>query len=92
MKVGFTIPVCVMLAACAGTGDYQQLEDGSYKVTCSGGFHDWKGCYADAEKACKGREFVVRSRVSDEGSSSTGFKDWSAEGSTVTRSMTVMCK
>jgi len=92
MKFWLVVLLSAMLAACAGSGDIQQLEDGSYKVFCSGGYHDWNGCYADARKACKGREVVVKSRVSDEGSSSTGVKDFSAKGSVVTRSMTVTCK
>lgn len=88
----FAVALGVVAAGCAGTGEVQQLADGSYRVVCSGGYHDWQGCYADAKKACNGGDYVIKSRVSDEGSSSTGSKDFSAKGSSVTRSMTVMCK
>ena len=91
-QITFAVVLGFVAAGCAGTGDFQQLADGSYQVVCSGGYHDWQGCYADAKKACQGGDYVIKSRVSDEGSSSTGSKDFSAKGSQVTRSMTVMCK
>lgn len=81
----------LVAGGCAGNAGTQQLADGTYRVSCPGGYHDWQGCYSAARKACRG-DYEIKSRVSDEGSTSAGSKDFSQAGSQVTRTMIVRCE
>ncbi|MEQ8857187.1 MAG: hypothetical protein RIC56_00935 [Pseudomonadales bacterium] len=84
--------MALMLCACASGSDVRRNEDGSISIQCSGGYHDWSGCRNRATRACGSAGFEIVSQVSDEGSSSVGTRDWSAEGSVVERTMVVRCK
>jgi hypothetical protein len=79
-------------SGCAFSGDLQTLDDGSYQVDCSGGYHDWSACNEAARRACRGRGVEVLSQVSNEASQGVGSRDWSAAGSEVSRSMNFRCK
>ena len=66
-------------------------DDGTLSVQCAGGYHDWSRCMTRAAQACKPRDFEIVSRVSNEGSSGVGSRDWSASGSEVQRTLVVRC-
>ncbi|MEZ5560098.1 MAG: hypothetical protein R3E86_16320 [Pseudomonadales bacterium] len=78
------------LSACASGSRVQALDDGAYRIECSGGYHDWSGCLNAARSTCGARGFVEESRVSNEGAD-VGTHDWSTEGSIVTRVMVFRC-
>lgn len=80
----------LLLTACAATQDVSRNADGTVSIRCAGGYHDWSACHARAERVCPGR-FEIVSRVSNEGSSGVGTRDWSAAGSVVERTMVVRC-
>ena len=82
----------MLLAGCAGTGGPRQNADGTWSIQCAGGYHDWSRCLARADSLCGRAGFDIVSRVSDEGSSGVGTRDWSAEGSEVQRTMIVRCR
>ena len=88
---GVTV-LLVVIAGCAGTGGPRQNEDGTWSIQCAGGYHDWSRCLARAENLCGRAGFDIVSRVSDEGSSGVGTRDWSTEGSEVQRTMIVRCR
>lgn len=88
---GVTV-LLVVVAGCAGTGGPRQNEDGTWSIQCAGGYHDWSRCLARAENLCGRAGFDIVSRVSDEGSSGVGTRDWSTEGSEVQRTMIVRCR
>lgn len=82
---------CTLLATgCASVKQPVTLENGDLLIDCSDGTPGWTTCHGRAEKACKGT-YDVRSRVSNAGSSGVGYKDWSSEGSVITRSIVVAC-
>jgi len=95
-------PVCVAafvalsfvlgISGCAFSGNLQTLDDGSYQVDCSGGYHDWSACNEAARRACRGGGVEVLSQVSNEASQGVGSRDWSAAGSEVSRSMNFRCR
>ena len=82
----------VWVTACAFGGKLQTLDDGSYKVECSGGYHDWTACNEAARRACRGGGVEILSQVSNEASQNVGSRDWSEGGSEVSRSMNFRCK
>ena len=82
--------VLLALAGCASSG-VRHNEDGTLSITCSGGYHDWSGCHQRAAHACRPDGVQIHSAVSNEGSSGVGSRDWSAEGSEVTRTLVVRC-
>ena len=82
----------MVLAGCVGSGGPRQNEDGTWSIQCAGGYHDWSRCLATAERLCGRAGFDIVSRVSNEGSSGVGTRDWSAEGSEVQRTMIVRCR
>lgn len=84
--------MAVCLAGCAFGGKVQTLADGSYKVDCSGGYHNWTACNEAARRACGGGGVEILSQVSNEASQGVGSRDWSAAGSEVSRSMNFRCK
>ena len=79
-----------VLSACAGR-NVQTLDDGSYSVDCSGGYHDWSACNEAARKLCRGRPVEIVSQISNEGSQGVGTRDWSTQGSEVSRRMIFRC-
>lgn len=80
-----------VLSGCSGSG-VRENPDGTYSIECSGGYHDWSRCHGRAADVCPGGGFEIVSRVSDEGSSNVGSRDWSAAGSEVTRMLVVRCR
>lgn len=81
-----------LLAACAGSQGVRHNDDGTISIECAGGYHDWTGCHERAADTCRPQGFEIVSRVSDEGSSGVGTRDWSAEGSVVQRTLVVRCR
>jgi hypothetical protein len=84
--------VAFWVTGCAVGGKLQTLDDGSYKVDCSGGYHDWTACNEAARRACRGGAVEILSQVSNEASQNVGSRDWSAGGSEVSRSMNFRCR
>jgi len=80
-----------LLSSCAAR-DVRSLGDGAYSVDCSGGYHDWSACHAAARRVCRGGSVEILSQVSNEGSQGVGTRDWSTEGSEVSRRMTFRCR
>ena len=78
------------IAGCASSG-VRHNDDGTVSVECSGGYHDWSACHERAARTCRPGDFEIVSRVSNEGSSGVGSRDWSAAGSEVWRSLVVRC-
>jgi hypothetical protein len=78
------------LGGCSAGGGVRENPDGTLSIDCAGGYYDWTACHARAERACGQYEIVAR--VSNEGSSGVGTRDWSAEGSVVTRTLVVRCR
>jgi hypothetical protein len=83
--------VVLALAGCAAEGARPD-EDGSVAVGCTGGFDDWSGCYNRAQAACGAAGYEILSRVSNEGSSGVGTRDWSVGGSEISRTLVVRCR
>ena len=79
-----------LLAACSSAAPVTVLEDGSLRVACPGGYHDWSRCEAAARSQCGAGGYQELGRISDEGGN-VGTRDWSQAGSDVTRSMTFRC-
>ena len=82
--------VTALLDGCSSSG-VQRNEDGTLSIECSGGYHDWSQCYERAARACRPGGVEIVGRVSDEGSSGVGTRDWSIEGSEVSRMLVVRC-
>jgi len=78
------------LAGCVASHPVRTLEDGLLQVDCPGGYHDWSVCHASARKHCGKRGFRIVAQVSDEGGA-VGTRDWSREGSEVSRTMEFRC-
>lgn len=85
------LSVGLLLAGCAGQ-NVRSLGDGTYSVDCSGGYHDWSACHEAARRLCRSGPVEVLSQVSNEGSQGVGSRDWSTEGSEVSRRMTFRCR
>lgn len=94
-RTGRTLAALLLAAAfagCAGTSDaVRRNDDGTLNVQCSGGYHDWSRCHERAAAACRPERFEIVGRVSNEGSSGVGSRDWSAAGSEVSRVLVVRC-
>ena len=88
-SIGWTAVVAA-LAGCATPG-IRHNEDGTVNVECAGGYHDWSACHERAARVCRPGSFEIVSRVSNEGSSGVGSRDWSAQGSVVSRTLVVRC-
>jgi hypothetical protein len=86
-----SLVAAALVAGCAATSGVRENDDGTLSVQCSGGYHDWTRCHQRATRACGDRAFDIVSRVSDEGSSSVGSRDWSRDGSEVSRTLVVRC-
>ncbi len=82
--------VFLLLAACSSSG-VQHNADGTLSIGCSGGYHDWSGCYKRAARACRPGRVEIVSQVSDEDSNGVGTRDWSVGGSEVSRTLVVRC-
>ena len=82
----------VALTACAGSEAVRPNPDGTLSVRCAGGYHDWSACHQRAARLCRPDGFEIVSRISNEGSSGVGTRDWSAEGSVVERTLVVRCR
>lgn len=80
----------VLLPACGSSGVIRN-DDGTLSIECAGGYHDWSQCYERAADACAPDRADIVSRVSNEGSSGVGTRDWSSEGSVVSRTLVVRC-
>lgn len=78
------------IGACA-TYEVEQLDTHTYSIECPGGYNDWSGCLKAAKKVCDVAGYDIVSRLSNEGSSGLGVKDWSTSGSLVSRTMVVRC-
>lgn len=88
-----TMALCALLsttAGCAASG-VRQNDDGTLSIECAGGYHDWSVCYERAAAACRPDEPEIVSQVSNEGAEGVGSRDWSAEGSVVSRTLVVRC-
>jgi hypothetical protein len=68
----------------------RELDDGLLQVDCNGGYHDWSRCYAAAHQYCGAREYRIVAQISDEGGA-VGTRDWSREGSEVSRTLEFRC-
>ncbi len=89
---GIILVLGMNLSGCAGERRLQALDDGSYRVDCSGGYHDWSACNDAARRVCRGGAVDVISQVSNEGSQGVGTRDWSVQGSEVSRRMIFRCE
>jgi hypothetical protein len=83
--------IVLALAGCANEG-VRPNQDGSITVACTGGFDDWSGCYSRARATCGAAGYEILSRVSNEGSSGVGTRDWSVGGSEVSRTLVARCR
>ena len=92
MKLPLLLLVGILLGGCAASGDVRRNDDGTLSIQCAGGYHDWSSCHARATRVCRPDGFDIVSRVSNEGSSGVGTRDWSAEGSVVQRTLVVRCR
>jgi hypothetical protein len=68
----------------------REVDDGLLQVDCPGGYHDWSGCLAAARRHCGDQGFRIVAEISDEGGS-VGTRDWSSEGSEVSRTLEFRC-
>ncbi|HAR30999.1 MAG TPA: hypothetical protein DCR65_05700 [Gammaproteobacteria bacterium] len=84
------LTAALLLAACSTAAPVTALEDGSLRVGCPGGYHDWSRCEAAARAQCGAGGYQELGRISDEGGN-VGTRDWSQAGSDVSRSMTFRC-
>lgn len=84
--------VLAAAAGCAGNGAVRQNDDGTVSIECAGGYHDWSRCHERAEKVCGRAGFEIVARLSNEGSSGVGVRDWSVQGSEVARTLVVRCR
>jgi hypothetical protein len=89
-SLGIGIGCLWLLAGCAGQG-VRRNDDGTLSIECAGGYHDWSACHQRAIAACRPDGFEIVSRLSNEGSSGVGSRDWSQQGSEVQRTMVVRC-
>ncbi|MGA0840276.1 MAG: hypothetical protein ACO3P1_10325 [Pseudomonadales bacterium] len=80
----------LLLGGCRAAAPVTVLDDGTLRVACPGGYHDWSRCEAAARNQCGTGAYQELGRISDEGGN-VGSRDWSREGSDVTRSMTFRC-
>jgi hypothetical protein len=80
-----------LAGGCSASGRVRTSPDGTASVDCPGGYHDWSACHAAAKAHCRGRDYQILSQISDEGSSGVGTRDWSRQGSSVTRTMLFRC-
>lgn len=81
--------VGLLFGGCS-SNKVDELPDGTLRVECDGGYHDWSRCFAAAERACAGKQYQVTAQISDEGGA-VGVGDWSREGSEVSRTMEFRC-
>jgi hypothetical protein len=79
----------VSLGGCSG--QVKDLGDGRYSVDCPGGYHDWTRCNRAARNTCGEGNVEVDTRTSDE-AGDVGTKDWSSEGTVVSRRMIFHCR
>jgi hypothetical protein len=84
------LALILLAAACTSPG-VRHNDDGTLSVECAGGYHDWSQCYQRAADACRPGAMEIVSRVSNEGSSGVGSRDWSTAGSVVSRTLVVRC-
>jgi hypothetical protein len=89
-RLAAALSMVVLLGACRAAAPVTVLDDGSLRVACPGGYHDWSRCEAAARSECGAGGYEVLGRISDEGGN-VGTRDWSQAGSDVTRSMTFRC-
>lgn len=82
---------CLVLVAAGCASGIRHNDDGTLGIECSGGYHDWSRCHQRAADACRPDGFEIVSRLSNEGSSGVGSRDWSAQGSVVSRTLVVRC-
>ena len=78
------------LAGCGTTSPVGTVEGGLLRVDCDGGYHDWSACFAAASKHCGDPGYRIVAQISDEGGA-VGTRDWSREGSVVSRTMEFRC-
>lgn len=86
---GLALCTLLGLAACSGN-PVRALDDGLLQVDCDGGYHDWSRCHAAARQYCGEREYRIVAQISDEGGA-VGTRDWSREGSEVSRTLEFRC-
>jgi len=89
---GFAMVLALSAGGCASPGQIEHNADGTWSIRCAGGYHDWSGCHELARAVCRPQGFDIVSRVSNEGSSGVGTRDWSAEGSEVQRTLVIRCR
>lgn len=87
--IGF-VALVMGLGACTASG-VRRNDDGTLSIQCSGGYHDWSQCYRRAASVCRPDGVDIVSQVSNEGSAGVGTRDWSSEGSEVSRTLVVRC-
>lgn len=92
MRTLWAVTLLVLAGACAGSANVRVAEDGSARIDCSGGYYDWSRCHSRAERHCGRGGYDILSQVSNEGASGVGSRDWSREGSEVSRTMIVRCR
>lgn len=86
-----TLLLCTLaLAGCVTTSPVRTVEGGLLQVDCDGGYHDWSVCFAAARKHCGDPGYRIVAQVTDEGGT-VGTRDWSQEGSVVSRTMEFRC-
>jgi len=76
-------------SGCGGN-PVRALDDGLLQVDCDGGYHDWSRCHAAARRYCGEGEYRIVAQISDEGGA-VGSRDWSREGSEVSRTLEFRC-
>ncbi len=86
----FGMAALLMLAACAGGGPVRALSGDTLAVDCHGGYHNWSACRTAAERHCGKRGYAMVAQFTDEGGA-VGTRDWSQEGSEVSRTMEFRC-
>ena len=82
----------LLVAGCTAPATLRVNDDGTAFIDCSGGYHNWSGCHSRARRYCGAAGFDILSRLSDEGSSAVGVRDWSGAGRPVTRSLVIRCR
>lgn len=88
---GATLLLCTLaLAGCGTTSPVRTVDGGLLQVDCDGGYHDWSTCFATAGKHCGDAGYRIVAQISDEGGT-VGTRDWSREGSVVSRTMEFRC-
>jgi hypothetical protein len=88
--LGGALFCAMVLAGCSSRSPVRTLDDGLLQVDCHGGYHDWSACHAAARRYCGDGGFRIVAQISDEGGK-VGTRDWSREGSEVSRTMEFRC-